>query len=180
MTPDDAAFPSITFPATFEGAGTIGADFSTTLKFKPDDGLRVLTDLRSLPRGKYDVTVVARQSALAGDSVDREWANMDLQAVEEAEVVFAATCVGGTCPHFAVATEGALEGAYVCGLDPENLVKLEPGQTPCPLYPQDEADEEVGPEGQPDRPDTDEEWEYPGGWGEHPDEEHPEGDAPPF
>lgn len=132
-------FPSITFPATFEGTSAIDAGFAATLKFKPDDALKVLDDLRALPRGKYDITVVARQAQLAGDSVDREWSNMAMQADEEGEVEYKATCIGGKCPHFAVATEGDLEGAYVCKVDPDNPAKVaDDGTTPCPLYPQAE------------------------------------------
>ena len=137
---DETSFPSITFPATFEGANAIDAAFSTVLKFKPSDALKVLADLKSLPRGTYDVTIVSRQGALAGDSIDREWSNMDLRADEEAELEYAATCIGGQCPHFAVATSGDLEGSYTCQLDPENLTKIEHDVTPCPLYPQAEAE----------------------------------------
>jgi len=126
-------YPSITFPATFEGAGSIGADFQTVLKFKPDDALKVLSDLRGLPRGKYDLTLVSRQGSLEGDTIDREWSNMDLRAEEDGELVFEEHCLGGRCPHFAVATEGELEGAYVCGLEPEDPVKIVHGETPCPL-----------------------------------------------
>lgn len=133
-------FPSITFPATFEGAGSIGADFNTVLKFKPADALRVLGDLKALPRGTYDITVVSRQGKLDGDSIDREWSSMELRTDEDAELDFEPTCIGGRCPHFAVATEGELEGAYVCGLDPEAPAKVEHGVTECPLYPQGEAE----------------------------------------
>ena len=137
---DETAFPSITFPATFEGTAAIGADFSATLKLKTSDGPGVLEDLKALPRGTYDITIVSRQGALSGDSLDREWSSMELRADEEAELDYAATCIGGQCPHFAVATSGDLEGAYVCQLDPEAPVKIEHGETPCPLFPQDEAE----------------------------------------
>lgn len=137
---EETTFPSITFPASFEGAGTIGADFSTCLKLKPDDALKVLQDLRALPRGKYDVTIVSRQGAIAGDSLDREWSNMDLRSDEEAELEYAEHCIGGQCPHFAVATSGELEGAYVCQLDPEAPVRIVHGETACPLYPQAEPE----------------------------------------
>jgi hypothetical protein len=152
VTPD-TQFPSITFPATFDGAGAIGADFSTTLKFKPDDGLKVLQDLKLLPRGKYDITVVARQAVLEGDSVDREWSSMQLQEdMQDAdELDYEQHCLGGRCPHFAVATEGELEGAYVCQLDPEAPVKIVHGETECPLgVPEGEEDPAEDDAGEPE------------------------------
>ena len=139
MSDTETAFPSITFPATFEGAAAIGGDFSATLKMKTGDGPKVLADLKNLPRGTYDVTIVSRQGALSGDSVDREWSSMELQAEEEAELEYAAICIGGACPHFAVAAAGEFEGAYVCQLDPGVLVKIVHGETTCPLYPQAET-----------------------------------------
>jgi len=135
----DNSFPSITFPATFEGANAIDAAFSTVLKFKPSDALKVLADLKSLPRGTYDVTIVSRQGALNGDSVDREWSSMELQAGEEAGIEYAATCIGGACPHFAVHGSGDLAGSYVCQLDPDALMVVVHGETRCPLYPQAET-----------------------------------------
>ena len=139
----ETTFPSTTFPATFEGTAAIGADFSATLKLKTTNGPKVLEDLKALPRGTYDVTIVARQAALAGGSIDRDWANMALQADEEGEVEYAVVCIGAKCPHFAVATEGDLEGAYVCKLDPDKWVKMnDDGSSPCPLYPQ--AEEAAG------------------------------------
>lgn len=139
MTTETTTFPSITFPATFEGTAAIGGDFSATLKFKTSDGPKVLEDLKALSRGTYDVTIVSRQAQLEGDTIDREWSNMDLHGDEEGELDYEPTCIGGRCPHFAVGTAGELEGAYVCELDPDNHVKIEHGETVCPLYPQCEA-----------------------------------------
>jgi hypothetical protein len=149
MTTDtDVSFPSITFPATFEGAGSIGPDFSTFVKLKPEDSLQTLADLRALPRGKYDVTIVSRQSTLEGDSVDREWANMDLQAGDERDVEYQPTCIGGDCPHFCVPAEGDLAGSFVCYHDPDVLMEVEHEVTRCPLYPEaaPEAEEAGGAE----------------------------------
>lgn len=140
MSDTETAFPSITFPATFEGAAAIGSDFSATLKIKTSDGPKVLADLKNLPRGTYDVTVVSRQGSLSGDSIDRAWSSMDLQADEEAGVEYAATCIGGACPHFAVHGSGDLAGSYVCELDPDALMVVVHGETRCPLYPQAEAE----------------------------------------
>ena len=102
MSDTDSTFPSITFPATFEGAAAIGADFNTCLKFKPADALKVLSDLKALPRGTYDVTVVARQAQLAGDSVDREWAEMTLIDGDASELIYERTCLGARCQVLAV------------------------------------------------------------------------------
>ncbi|HEY5113687.1 MAG TPA: hypothetical protein VIJ45_06210 [Coriobacteriia bacterium] len=139
MSDETATFPSITFPATFEGAAAIGGDFSATLKMKTSDGPKVLADLKNLPRGTYDVTIVSRQGALAGDSVDREWANLELQADEEAELTYETFCIGGACPHFAVHGAGDLAGSYVCELDPDALMVVVHGEARCPLYPDAEA-----------------------------------------
>lgn len=135
MSTDETAFPSITFPATFEGTAAIGADFSATLKLKTGDGPAVLRDLKGLPRGTYDVTIVSRQAAIAGDTIDRQWADMELAADEDGILDYEPTCLGSRCPHFAVATAGELEGAYVCTLDPEAQVKIVHGETECPLFP---------------------------------------------
>jgi len=138
---NDTTFPSITFPATFEGTAAIGGDFSATLKFKTADGPKVLEDLKSLTRGTYDVTIVSRQGALTGDSTDREWASMDLQQAEDSELEYAERCIGGSCPHFSVPGSGDLAGHYVCGFDPDAPMVLVAGETPCPLWPQAVAEE---------------------------------------
>ena len=139
MSEDTTTFPSITFPATFEGTAAIGGDFSATLKLKTSNGPKVLEDLKAMPRGTYDVTIVARQGALSGDSVDREWSSMELQAEEEAGIEYAATCIGGACPHFAVHGSGDLAGSYVCQLDPDALMVVVHSETRCPLDPDAEA-----------------------------------------
>ena len=135
VSEDTTTFPSITFPATFEGTAAIGADFSATLKLKTSDGPGVLEDLKALPRGTYDVTIVSRQGALAGDSIDRAWAEQTLDADEDGIPDYGEHCIGSTCQHFGVATRGELEGAYVCNLDPEAPVKIVRDETECPLRP---------------------------------------------
>lgn len=138
MSDTDSNFPSITFPATFEGAAAIGADFNTCLKFKPANALKVLSDLKALPRGTYDVTVVARQAQaeLAGDSVDREWAEMTLLDGDASELVYERTCLGARCPVFAVHSSGKFEGRYVCedGAHIETYMEVVHGETRCPRF----------------------------------------------
>jgi hypothetical protein len=65
---------------------------------------------------------------------------MELQGDEDADLDYAATCIGGQCPHFAVATSGELEGACVCRLDPEAPLRIAHGETACRLFPQAEAE----------------------------------------
>jgi hypothetical protein len=135
----ETTFPSTTFAGSFNGCASIGADFSGDLKFKVSDVPNVLRDVHCLGSGPFDITIVSRQGQLAGDSVDRDWANMDLRADEEVEVTYAAVCIGGPCPHFAVHGSGDLAGSYVCGLDPDALMVVVHGETRCPLYPQAET-----------------------------------------
>jgi hypothetical protein len=146
VTTDTDSFPSITFPATFEGAAGLGADFSATLKFKTSDGPTVLRDLHALPRGTYDLTIVSRQAALAGDSTDREWANMELQQVgsEGGEIAYEPLCIGSRCPVFACHSSGEFEGKYVCedGAETEVYMEVLYGETRCPRY--GAAEDEAG------------------------------------
>ena len=145
MSDTDSTFPSITFPATFEGAAAIGADFNTCLKFKPADALKVLSDLKALPRGTYDVTVVARQAQLAGDSVDREWAEMTLIDGDASELIYERTCLGARCPVFAVHSSGEFEGRYVCedAADAETYMEVVHGETRCPRFAASDADDDA-------------------------------------
>ena len=135
----ETTFPSTTFAGSFNGCSSISADFSGDLKFKVSDVPNVLRDLHRLGSGPFDLTIVSRQGQLAGDSVDREWSSMELQAEEEAGIEYAATCIGGACPHFAVHGSGDLAGSYVCQLDADALMVVVHGETRCPLYPQAET-----------------------------------------
>jgi len=135
----ETTFPSTTFAGSFNGCSSISADFSGDLKFKVSDVPNVLRDLHRLGSGPFDLTIVSRQGQLAGDSVDREWSSMELQAEEEAGIEYAATCIGGACPHFAVYGSGDLAGSYICQLDPDALMVVVHGETCCPLYPQAET-----------------------------------------
>jgi hypothetical protein len=143
VTTDVDTFPSITFPATFEGTAAIGADFSATLKLKTSDGPAVLRDLKGLPRGTYDVTIVSRQGALDGDSTDREWANMSLQydAQDTDELEYEPTCLGSRCPVFSCHSSGEFEGKYVCEhfAEDEAYMEVVYGETGCPRYASGEA-----------------------------------------
>ena len=133
---DDEVYTSITFPATFEGTAAIGADFSATLKLKTSNGPKVLEDLKAMPRGTYDITIVARQAELKGDSTDREWASMTLEETP-GELAYDVHCVGGHCPVFAVHTSGEFEGKYVCedGAETFTLMEIVDGVTLCPRHP---------------------------------------------
>jgi len=139
----DSSFPSITFPATFEGAAAIGGDFSATLKMKTGDGPKVLADLKNLPRGTYDVTIVSRQGALSGDSVDREWAEMTLLDGDASELVYERTCIGARCPVFATHSSGEFEGRYVCenAADMETFMEVVHGETRCPRFAAGDVDD---------------------------------------
>ena len=145
MSDTDSSFPSITFPATFEGTAAIGADFSATMKFKTSNGPKVLEDLKALPRGTYDMTIVSRQAALAGDSVDREWAEMTLLDGDASELVYEKTCLGARCPVFAVHSSGEFEGRYVCedGADAETYMEVVHGETRCPRFAASDAGDDV-------------------------------------
>lgn len=145
MTTEISDFPSITFPATFEGTAAIGADFSATLKLKTSDGPAVLRDLNGLPRGTYDVTIVSRQSALDGDSAGREWANqqLDVTANGDGELEYEEHCIGSRCPVFLCHSSGEFEGKYVCEhhAESEAYIEVVYGETVCPRYGAGETEE---------------------------------------
>lgn len=177
----DTMFPSTTFQGSYSGCTGLGADFQGEVKFKVSSAEKVLADIHALGAGPFDITLASRQGRLSGDSLDREWSSMELQADEEACLEYAEHCIGGACPHFAVHGSGDLAGSYVCELDPDALMVVVHDETLCPLYPKAETAGNADDDGVDELPIeddtegseevTDAEWEYPEGEGKRPMDE---------